>query len=120
MAGVFPVPPTYAEPFTENPVTKVSSVNPLWLSWFLEAAAFFSAAGGSSGTIQHDLLGGLQGGAANEMFHLTNSEHANLTGGEPNFPNIDFGTYTVDGTLTVTGYITIKDHLGNSRRLMVG
>lgn len=120
MAGVFPVPPTYAPPFIKNKQTDEESINPLWLSWFLEAAAFFSAAGGSSGTIQHDLLGGLQGGGVNEFFHLTNSEHANLTGGEPNFPLIDFGTYTADGTLVVTGYITIKDHLGNSRRLMVG
>lgn len=33
--------------------------------------------------------------------------------------DIKFGTYTADAALASTGYITIKDAAGNSRKLMV-
>lgn len=124
--GNFPVPPTFAPPFIQDPRTQAYTVNPLWLSWFIEAAAFFSATGGSSGTIQHDNLAGLQGGAANEFFHLTLNEFNNLTGGSPSFTglisaaNAKFGTFSGTSGLTQTGFITITDAGGTARRLLVG
>ena len=117
--GNFPVPPTFAPPFTEDPVTKQQSINPLWLSWFIECAAFFSAAGGSGGAIAHNNTAGLQGGSANQYYHLTASQQANLTAAQPVFTNIAFGTFTL-GALAQTGSILIKDAGGTNRRLLVG
>jgi len=124
--GNFPVPPTYAPPFIQDPATQGYVVNPLWLSWFLQAAQFFSDAGGSGGTIAHNNLAGLQGGAANQFFHLTASDFNNLTGGNPSFAgtvsaaNAKFGTFTSLGGIVQTGFITITDAGGTPRRLLVG
>lgn len=34
----FPIPPTYANPMVEDPVTHQYSFSPLWLNWFLQVA----------------------------------------------------------------------------------
>lgn len=61
-------PPTYAEVILidkdGNP-----KFNPIWLDWFVRLTAS-SAAGGAS---DHNLLSNLQGGSANQYYHLTSA-----------------------------------------------
>ncbi len=72
MANLFPEAPTYADPVIVDEITGKSRFNPVWLRWFLFVSQAFSDAGGTG--IQHDSLGGLQGGVGGEYFHLTNSQ----------------------------------------------
>lgn len=65
--------PTYADPAEVNPRTGKYQFSPVWLSWFLSLTN-----GGISGTISHNLLSGLQGGASNQYYHLTQSQYTNL------------------------------------------
>jgi len=75
-------PPTYAEPVIADEKTGKSTFNPIWLKWFLDITAFVSANGGSTGgTVNHESLSGLQGGAAGEHQHFTATEHTALTAG---------------------------------------
>ena len=74
-------PPTYAEVIVEDEKTKRSTFNPIWLKWFLDIAAYVSANGGSGGTVNHESLAGLQGGAGGEHQHFTVAEHTALTAG---------------------------------------
>lgn len=78
MADVQP-PPTYAEVILVDEQTKKPKFNPIWLKWFIDLVGTINGAGGT--TIEHNSLTGLQGGAASEFFHLTDSEHTNLTDG---------------------------------------
>lgn len=50
--------------------------NPIWLNWFLGIVGVLNAAGGTA--IDHNSLSGLQGGTANQYYHLTAAEHAAL------------------------------------------
>ncbi len=71
MATNFPVPPTYADPITQDETTKKAVFNPIWLQWFLDVAQVFSSLNvGAGGTVNHNSLGGLQGGTTNEYYHL--------------------------------------------------
>lgn len=71
MATNFPVPPTYADPITQDATSGKAVFNPIWLQWFLDVAQIFSNLSvGSGGTVVHNSLGGLQGGAAGEYYHL--------------------------------------------------
>lgn len=76
MAINFPPPPTYALPVIEDPITKASTFNPIWLNWFLQITQILEentntiAAGGN-----HEELGGLLGGAPNDHVHLTQVEY---------------------------------------------
>lgn len=71
-------PPTYALPVIVDEKTGRSTFNPIWLRWFLDLTKILGAAGASGGSIQHNLLGGLQGGIINEFYHLTAAEHSAL------------------------------------------
>ena len=125
MAALFPPPPTYALPVLVSPDGS-SVFNPIWLNWFLDVAAFISASGGGGGGGgAHNSLGGLQGGAANEYYHLSQANYTNLTGGTTNFTNLvlggtlKFGTYTA-AAIAQTGSVSITDSGGTVRRLLVG
>lgn len=76
----FSPPPTYADPVIVDEVTNRSQFNPIWLRWFLDLGAFVTTNGGG-GLVQHNSTGGLQGGGTGEYFHLTVSQHADLTAG---------------------------------------
>jgi len=80
MAGQFPAPPTYAEVVLVDEQTKKFQFNPIWLRFFLDIVAVLNGSGGSGGTSQHNNLIGLQGGSANQYYHLTLTEYSNLTG----------------------------------------
>jgi hypothetical protein len=60
--STFQPPPTWADPVLVNPVSGKSVFNPVWLQWFVD----FTARGGNHNTLQ-----GLQGGQADEYYHLT-------------------------------------------------
>ncbi len=74
-------PPTYAEPVVEDEKTKRATFNPIWLKWFLDIAAYISANNGTGGTMNHESLAGLQGGAGGEHQHFTTAEHTALIAG---------------------------------------
>lgn len=75
-SGAFEPPPTYAEVVLVDEVTKKHVFNPIWLKWFIDLAGILSATGGGGGTILHNSLGSIQGGAANEYYHLTATQQA--------------------------------------------
>jgi hypothetical protein len=87
MAGSFQPPPTYAEILIINKNLKEDDpgkyrFNPIWLKWFLDVAAAFSAAGsGGGGGADHNLLSNLQGGTANQYYHITAAQDALFAGG---------------------------------------
>ena len=70
MAGAFPIPPTYASPVDQDPATGKAFFSPAWLQYFLDLSRVLSEAGGTSG-VNHEALGGLLGGAANDHYHMT-------------------------------------------------
>lgn len=76
--ATFEPPPTYAEVVVVDQKTGKGSFNPLWLKWFLKLVNVLTNSGAVSGTIWHNSTGGLQGGTANQYYHLTNSEYSNL------------------------------------------
>lgn len=81
MATKFQPPPSYAEVFVTRGDGQII-FNPIWLKWFLDLAAVMSALGivpGSVG-VQHNALGGLQGGAVDEYFHLTTAQATEVAG----------------------------------------
>ena len=77
--ATFPIPPTYAPPFIKSPTLQDPQrvvINPIWLSWFLEAAAQLSP-----GATDHETLANLFGGAANDHYHLTQAQRNGLLDG---------------------------------------
>lgn len=77
-SGAFEPPPTYAEVVLIDSVTGKHVFNPIWLKWFIDLAGILSVTGGGGGTILHNNLGSIQGGAANEYYHLTAAEQARV------------------------------------------
>ena len=72
---------------------------------FDDVLSSFDVVFASSTVVNHNGLSGLQGGTTNEYYHLTNTQHSNLTTN-----NWSLGTYNTDGTdlsLDVANYITI-------------
>jgi hypothetical protein len=125
MSANIPPPPTWAAPV--DPLT--GTFAPVWIQWFLTIAQLVNQAGGSSG-VQHNLLSGLQGGGANEFYHLTAAESVGMAAQSPatvaitggsitGLTTLGFGTYTA-GVVAQAGYITVKDSGGTTRRLLVG
>lgn len=105
----FPIPPTYAPPIEEDPTTRRPVFAPVWLRWFLDVAQYFASIGLGGSGIQHNALGGLQGGGANEYYHFTNSDYTALSG-----TRITKGTLTTDDLivdLDTTGLV-LKDNAG--------
>ncbi len=90
----FQPPPTYAEVVLVDERTKKPKFNPIWLKWFVDIVGVINASGGGGGTILHNSLGGLQGGQANQYYHLNALAYAVL-GGATN------GTH--DSTFTFNG-----------------
>lgn len=101
----FEPPPTYAEPVVVDEKTKKALFNPIWLKWFVDIAAFISANGGGSTTIQHNSLAGLQGGSLNEYYHLTAAQVALVGGG---VTQLIAGTNVSLSPLGGTGNVTVN------------
>ncbi len=76
--ATFEPPPTYAEVVVVDDKTQKGRFNPIWLKWFLKLVTVLTNSGATSGSVQHNATGGLQGGSANQYYHLTASEHANV------------------------------------------
>ncbi|MHB8413919.1 MAG: hypothetical protein ACYDB1_00795 [Acidiferrobacteraceae bacterium] len=88
-------PPTYAEVVITGSDGQ-PFFNPIWLDWFITLAAVISASGGASGQLQHNNLGGLQGGTTNEYYHLTSAQHTAIG-------TVTSVGLTAPAELTVTG-----------------
>ena len=73
--AAFQPPPTWAEVIVYDEERKKGSFNPVWLKWFIDLVGFLNAAGGSNPSA-HNNLTGLQGGTANQFYHLTAAEQA--------------------------------------------
>lgn len=71
----FQDPPTYAEVVLVDEKTGHPAFNPIWLEWFIAIAQFINSSCGGGGTVQHNSTGGLQGGTANQFYHLTATEY---------------------------------------------
>ena len=108
----FTPPPTYADPVLVDEETGRGQFNPIWLKWFLDLAQFIGVNGGG-GLIQHNNLGGLQGGGTGEYFHLTTSQHSALTAG---FTGTGVLVRQTDPAITnptiTTGRATSLDYVG--------
>lgn len=74
MANDLQPPPTYALPILVDERSGMATFNPIWLKWFLDLSRTLNNAGGIG--LQHNMLGGLQGGTATERYHLTAAQHA--------------------------------------------
>lgn len=75
MAEVQP-PPTYAEVVLIDERTKKGRFNPIWLKWFIDLAETLNQAGGTS--LNHNDLSNIQGGQANQFYHMTQAEDTEL------------------------------------------
>lgn len=117
----FQPPPTFADPVIVDEQTKRGKFNPIWLKWFLDLTQVISASGGSGGAIAHNATSGLQGGTANQYFHLTSAQHgAILTSASGtytptlnNTTNVDASTayecqyLRIGATVTVSGRVDV-------------
>lgn len=74
----FQPPPTWALPILVEERTGRATFNPVWLKWFVDLTAVINASGGGGGTVTHNSLSGLQGGQANQYYHLNSNELAKL------------------------------------------
>lgn len=72
----FQPPPTYALPILVDEKTGQATFNPIWLKWFIDLTGVINSAGGGSGTFTHNDLAGLQGGTANQFYHLSAAKEA--------------------------------------------
>lgn len=88
----FQPPPTYALPVLVDEKTGQSQFNPIWLNWFIDLVGVVNASGGGAGVVQHNSTGGLQGGTANQFYHLTATQQALVATG--------FSSTTYTPTLT--------------------
>jgi len=77
MADIQP-PPTYEMPVQIDEDTKKARFSANWLKWFIDLTGILNAAGGT--TLEHNALNGLQGGAANDYYHLTQTQHGAIVG----------------------------------------
>lgn len=80
--SAFQPPPTYALPVLVDEKTGRAQFNPIWLKWFVDLGGALTALGAGSGNADHNMLANLQGGSANEYFHLTAADYSLLTGRE--------------------------------------
>jgi hypothetical protein len=92
MADWIPPPTSEMPILVDGEALEGATFNPVWLYWFLFLAQVLSEAGAGGGSIQHNLLGGLQGGQTDEYYHLTEAQHAAInTGGGDQIANRVFG-----------------------------
>lgn len=66
--AVFQPPPTWASPIIVEE-GREPSFNPVWLKWFIDLVGLINESGGA--IINHNDTGSLQGGQANQYYHLT-------------------------------------------------
>lgn len=78
--ATFEPPPTWAPVTLRDEKTGEETFNPVWLRWFLALVAVINASGGGGGTVTHNSLAGLQGGTANQFYHLSQADFNALTG----------------------------------------
>lgn len=78
MANNFPQAPTYADVLLVDEKLGKVRFNPIWLRWFLDVAQLFTESGGTA--LDHNLLGGLQGGQASQYYHFTSAEYTLFSG----------------------------------------
>lgn len=120
--ALFEPAPTYAEVVLIDEQTGQPRFNPIWLSWFLGVVAIINESGGGTGVVQHNDTGGLQGGTANQYYHLT-SALSTLVGALAgsvytptltNVANLDGSTayecqyMRVGGTVVVSGKVDVN------------
>lgn len=74
--ATFQPPPTYELPIYIDEKQGTASFSPNWLKWFVDLAEVLSSVGGGSGGVDHNMLASLQGGTANQYYHLTASEYS--------------------------------------------
>lgn len=119
--AVFQPPPTWAEPILVDEKTGKSKFNPVWLKWFLDVVAVLNASGGGSGSIQHNSTGGLQGGTANQFYHMTAAEDALLALVTSNVwtPTLDNTTNVAASTAYDGQYIRVGNRVIASGRVDV-
>lgn len=114
--AVFQPPPTWAEVIVTDERTGKGTFNPVWLKWFVDLVQVIDDSGGGSGTIQHNDTGGLQGGTANQFYHLTNSQLSQVialgTIASQNANNVAITGGTINGTSV--GATTRADVLANN------
>jgi hypothetical protein len=115
-------PPTWTLPID----TKTGSFDPVWLKWFIDLAGVLNQTSGSP-HLQHNLLGGLQGGIAGpptEYYHLTSAQHGLFTSGtvhqvlhgDPTLPTWSSLSLTAD----VSGVLPIANGGTNSSTALSG
>jgi len=78
--SIFQPPPTWAEVILVDEKTKKANFNPIWLKWFIDLVGVINATGGGGGVIQHNTLGGLQGGSIGQYYHFTQAAYNFLNG----------------------------------------
>lgn len=74
--AVFQPPPTWADPVLVNETTGKFTFNPVWLKWFIDLVGVINASGGGGGSVTHNDTSGLQGGTANQFYHLTSAQNS--------------------------------------------
>lgn len=93
---------------------------------FVAIGASAAAAAAQSGALRLENLGAIKGrnfadGADVDIIEVDGADDVSVRGGvlkvDPTY--VKFGTHTAVGAETVTGYITIRDALGNLRKLAV-
>jgi len=99
-------PPPFGTPFAQQDRnTGEMHVNELWAKWLIDLTQVLSSVNGGLGSITHNLTVGLQGGAANEYYHLTAAEVTALGNAVPYTgatANLDLGAHDLVATNVVT------------------
>jgi len=123
-------PPTWAEVVIVDKEKGTGSFNPVWLQWFLDVSQFINNSGGLSGAA-HNNLSGLQGGSANEYYHLASALYTLLlltaagtyTPALTNSLNVAASTayqcqyMRVGNTVTVSGKVDVDPTAGGAVQL---
>ena len=77
---------------------------------YLNSSRHGSTALHGSGVVDHNSIGGLQGGASNQLYHLSNAQYTNISGGNPTFSSVTATHYGNGSYLTgISGTIFVQD-----------
>jgi hypothetical protein len=118
--ATFQPPPTYAEVVLVDEAGKrPPRFNPIWLKWFVDVARALAAAAGGSGTLVHNSLTGIQGGVADEAYHLSASQLSAILAALPPSGALALPLHTVAGLPTGSkGYVAMVTD--STQTLIVG